>query len=234
LIVVLPLLLWSVWSSSRGSLPGLLLWTAALFYVAYSYSYYVLSPEFNVLYPAYIAIVGMNLYGRLCMLLIDADVVAARLAERTRVRIVGAFLMALSVALGVAWLAMIVSHLASGTAPNRVERVVWPMDLVVAFPAMFWGGLWLWRREPLGYVLAAALLIKAGLLGITLMVNAWVVATFWGVPADPAVPIYALGGLGGLALAADYLKRLRLPQIQDAAPTGAPRARRMVEHVETC
>ena len=50
LAVVLPLLLWSVWAARRGSLPGLLLWTAALFYVAYSYAYYALNPEFNVLY----------------------------------------------------------------------------------------------------------------------------------------------------------------------------------------
>jgi hypothetical protein len=31
LAVVLPLLLWSVWAARRGSLRGLLLWTAALF-----------------------------------------------------------------------------------------------------------------------------------------------------------------------------------------------------------
>jgi hypothetical protein len=233
LVVVLPLLLWSLRATRRGSLHGLLLWTAALFYVAYSYSYYVLSPEFNVLYPAYIAIVGMSLYGCLYLLFgIDAEVVATRFNERTRVRTVGGFLMALSVALGLAWLGMIVSRLASGALPTRVERVVWPMDLVVAFPAMFWAGLWLWRRQPLGYVVAAIVLIKAGLLGVTLVVNTWV-ATFWGVPADPGVPVYALGGVGGLALAADYLRRLRRPQ----APAGRrdrAAVTRMVDHVETC
>src|SRR5207248_10968940 len=66
LVVILPLLLWSARAARRGSLHGLLLWTAALFYVAYSYAYYVLSPEFNVLYLAYIAIVAMSLYGCLC------------------------------------------------------------------------------------------------------------------------------------------------------------------------
>jgi hypothetical protein len=72
LVVVLPLLLWSAWAARRGSLRGLLLWTAALFYLAYSYAYYVLSPEFNVLYLAYIAIVAMSLYGCL-YLLINTD-----------------------------------------------------------------------------------------------------------------------------------------------------------------
>src|SRR5438445_11381574 len=107
---------------------------------------------------------------------------------------------------------MIVSHLASGTTPSRVERVVWPMDLVVAFPAMFWGGLWLWRRQPLGYAVAVVLLIKAGLLGVTLVVNTWLGSTFWGVAPDPAVPVYAIVGLRGLALAVQCCRTPDPPQ----------------------
>src|SRR5690242_12448674 len=63
LLAVLPLLLASIQAARHGSLRGLLLWAAGLFYVAYSYAYYVLDPEFNWLYPAYIAIVAMSMYG---------------------------------------------------------------------------------------------------------------------------------------------------------------------------
>jgi hypothetical protein len=210
LVAILPLLLWSVRTACRGSLRGLLLWTAALFYVAYSYAYYVLNPEFNVLYLAYIAIVGMSLYGCLYLLLVtDLEFVAAQFSHRTPVRLAGGFLMALSLGLGLAWVAAIISHLASGSMPGRVNQVVWPMDLIVAFPAMFWGGLWLWRRQPLGYALATVLLIKGGLLGITLVVNTWLATTFWGVAPDPVMPVYAIGGLGGLALATQYLRTMR-------------------------
>jgi hypothetical protein len=103
LALVLPLLLWSVWATGRGSLRALLLWTAAMFYVAYSYAYYVLNPEFNVLYLAYIAIVAMSLYGCLYLLLgTDADAVAGRFSERTPVRLAAMFLMVLSAGLGLA------------------------------------------------------------------------------------------------------------------------------------
>jgi hypothetical protein len=171
LIAILPLLLWSVWAARRGSLRGLLLWTAAQFYVAYSYAYYVLNPEFNVLYLAYIAVVAMSLYGCIFLLIaIDADAVAARFSARTPVRMAGAFLMVLPIGLGMAWVAAIVSDLSSGTTPTRVNQVVWPMDLIVAFPAMFWAGLWLWRRRALGYSVAGVLLIKSGLLGVTLAI----------------------------------------------------------------
>ena len=208
-MAVLPLLLWSLRAARRGSLRGLLMWTAGLFYVAYSYAYYALSPEFNVLYPAYLATVAMSLYGCLYLLLsVDAHEVAARFSAKTPVRLAGGFLMVLAVGLGLAWLAMIVSHLASGATPSRVNQVVWPMDLIVAFPAMFWGGLWLWRRQPLGYLVAPVLLVKGGLLGVTLVVNTWLATSFWAAPPDPAMPVYAIGGLGGLALAVQCLRNL--------------------------
>jgi hypothetical protein len=209
LLAILPLLLWSVWAARRGSLRGLLLWTAALFYVAYSYAYYALSPEFNWLYLAYIAIIAMGVYGCLYLLLaIDANAVAKRFGRGTPVRAAAGFLMALAATLGVAWVAMIVAHFTSGQIPKRVSQVVWPMDLIVAFPAMFWAGLWLWRKQPLGYVAAAVLLVKGGLLGVTLVLNTWITMAFWGGAMDPAAPLYALCGVGGLALAGWYLRQL--------------------------
>jgi hypothetical protein len=224
LLVVLPMLLWSIWATRRGSLHGVLLWTATLFYIAYSYAYYVLNPEFNVLYLAYIAIVAMSLYGCLYLLLgTDADAVAARFASHTPVRLASAFLMALPVGLGAAWVTMIVAHLTSGATPTRVNQVVWPMDLIIAFPAMFWGGVWLWRRQPLGFAVATVLLLKGGLLGVTLVVNTWLASTFWGVAPDPAVPVYALGGIGGLALAASFLRSLDLGRSQELHPTTSRR-----------
>ena len=141
LAVGLPLLLGSVWLARRGSLRGLLLWPGALFYVAYSYAYHVLSPEFNALYLTYVAIVSMNLYGFVYLLVsTDPERVQERVSRRTPVRLIGGALMAAPSLLGAAWVATIVAALIAVATPGRVERVVWPLDLVVAFPAMFWGG----------------------------------------------------------------------------------------------
>jgi hypothetical protein len=49
LIVALPILLVTLWYLHRGSLRALLLWPGVLVYVAYSYAYYLISPEFNTL-----------------------------------------------------------------------------------------------------------------------------------------------------------------------------------------
>ena len=91
------------------------------------------------------------------------------------------------------------------------------MDLVLALPAMFWGGVWLWRRCDLGYLVAAPLLVKAAAVGLTLVVNTWL-ATRWGVPVDPMLPAYAAVGLGGFALSVLYLRSV-VPY-QSGAPAG--------------
>ena len=55
-----------------------------------------------------------------------------------------------------------------------------------------------------GYVVAGLLLLKAAFVGITLMVDAWLV-TLWGQEPDPMLPAYVVIALGGLVLTVIYL-----------------------------
>jgi hypothetical protein len=209
LLFGLPLLLVSLWTARNGSLRGFLLWMAALFYFAYSYAYYLLSPEFNALYLAYIAIVSMSGYGLLYLLLsTDTLAVKDRFSQGTRGRIAAGFLIVMSLLMGMKWVTAIVGSLAGGPSPTPVDLGVYPMDLVIAFPAMFWGGIWLWRKEALGFVVGAVLLVKAAAVGLGLVAASWVV-TFSGVPMDPMLPAYAVIGLGGTGLAVLYLRGVK-------------------------
>jgi hypothetical protein len=213
LIVGLPLLLGSMILARRGSLGGLLLWMGALFYNAYSYAFYPLSPEFNALYLAYLAVVSASLYSLVYLLMsVDAEAVQARFSAHTPVRLIGGFMMVMALLLMLKWVSAIVATLADGTVPTRVQLVVWPLDLIIALPALFWGGLWLWRRQPLGYVVAGLLLLKAAFVGITLAVDTWLV-TLWGQPIDPMLPAYAVIGLGGLSFTVGYLRCIRPAEV---------------------
>jgi hypothetical protein len=220
LAVGLPLLLWSVRATRRGSLRGLLLWAGSLFYVAYSYAYYVLGARFNPLFLAYVAVVSTSGYALLHLLLsLDAEAVAARFSARTPARMLGGFLVFMGAFPAAMWVAAIVATTAAGAQPSVVERLVWPLDLVVAFPALFWGGVWLWRRRALGYAVGGVLFVKAATIGPTLVLNSWLV-TLWGVPLDPMVPFYALVGLGGVAGTVVYLRAIA-PSVARGS-TGAP------------
>ncbi len=208
LAVGLPLLLAAVRLARRGSARGLLLWLGVLFYIAYSYLYYPLNPEFNVLYLAYVTVVSASGYGLLALLLAtDAEAVRARFSPRTPARPLGAFLAAMGALFAAKWVGTILSDLATGAAPSHVELTVWPLDLIVALPALFWGGVLLWRRQPWGYVAGGLLLLKMALLGLTLVFDSWLVMR-WGQPLDPMVPFYAVVGLGGVAGLATYLRCL--------------------------
>jgi hypothetical protein len=209
LAIGLPLLLGSLWTARRGSLRGLLVWMASLFYFAYGYAYYLLSPEFNSLYLAYIAIVSLSAYSLLYLLLsVDAETVRARFTTRTPTRLAGGFLVLMALLMTTKWVTSIIAALTNGPAPTQVELGVWPMDLVIAFPAMFWGGVWLWRRQALGYLVGTVLLAKAAAVGLTLVVATWLV-TLWGAAPDPMVPVYAAVGLGGVALSVVFLRSIR-------------------------
>ena len=221
LVVGLPLLIGSMRLARRGSLRGLLLWAGALFYFAYSYSFYVLSPEFNALYVAYLAIVSMSLYGLLALLFsVDADAVKARFAARTPVHLIGGFMMFMALLLGVKWVGGILGALQAGVTPAHKDIVVWALDLVVALPALFWAGAWLWRKQPLGFVVAGLMLLKAAFVGITLVVDSYLV-TLWGEPLDPMLPAYAVIGLGGLAFLVVYLRAV-LPISSPAQAEAVP------------
>src|SRR5829696_7846351 len=91
LVVGIPLLVASMWFTSRGSTSGLLLWAGTLFYFAYSYYFYVIG-GFNALFLIYIAIVSTSLYGLLSLLCaIDAEALRTRFGSRAPTRFVGGF-----------------------------------------------------------------------------------------------------------------------------------------------
>ena len=228
LFVALPILLLTLRTARHGSLRALLLWPGMLVYIAYSYAYYLISPEFNPLYLAYIAIVSMSGYAALFLLLsVDPNVVRTRFAVTTPVRWAGGFLVFMAVLMASKWISAIVGALASGTQPAAKDLGVWPMDLVIAFPAMFWGGIWLWRRQALGYLVGAVLLVKAASVGLTLVVTSWLV-TLWGEPLDSMLPVYALIGLGGVLLSVLYLRSVDRDVSETASATRYQRVPRPV------
>jgi hypothetical protein len=223
LVVGLPLLLGSLWLARRGSLRGLLLWMGALFYAAYSYTFYVLGAPFGPLFPAHVAIVAASLYALICLLVsIDAGAARARFSDRAPTRLIGGFLVAMALLFAQKWVAAIVATLAGGATPGMVERDVWALDLTVLLPAMAAGGVLLWRRRPWGYAAAGLLLVKVAFTGLALVATTWL-ATRWGAPADPNLPAYALVGLGGLAFAGLHLRGVDGPTVSSRPGSGRPR-----------
>jgi len=165
LVLGLPILLGSLWFARRGSLIGLLLWPGALFYVLYTYALYLIGAPFNTLFLPYVALVAVSAYTTIGIVVsIDGEQVRRRLAGVVPARTVGGILV------GLAFLTLaqdaggaVVTALAGGAPIDPVAHRVWIVDLAVEVPAMLVGGVLLWRRETLGYVAGAGLLLQFGL-----------------------------------------------------------------------
>jgi len=208
LVVGLPILLGAMVLARRGALIGLLLWPGALFYVAYDYGYYVLGAPYTVFFLPYIGLVTVSMYAAIAVVVgIDGTAVRERLSDVVPVRLVGGFLAAVALLFTALWTALNLSA-ATGSSPiDPVLRVVTIMDLSVQLPALLLGGILLWRRAPIGYVVTAGLLLQAatylaGLSAITLLQEALL-----GTPIDPVAvfPGFVIGAVS-LAFVAFFVR----------------------------
>lgn len=212
LVVGIPLLIASMWLTTRGSVSGLLLWAGALFYFAYSYFFYVVG-SFNALFLIYIGIVSTSFYGLLSLLFaIDPERLRDRFGARTPTRQVGGFLIGISLLFVLMWGGMIITSAVAGTRPDEVLREVVIIDLTVLLPLLFVGGLRLWRREAWGYVLGGLLLVKVlatgSALAFTTALGAW-----WAGEINPfdafLFVLFALMAVGALPLLVTYLRSIQ-------------------------
>ena len=195
LLVAVPL----IWTAQRrartGSARAVMLRTGATAYVLYNDAFYVFGAQLNVFFPLYIAIglaAGVAL-GR-TMWSIDAPAVAAAFARGASLRVAGAYLAFVGVALGTIWLWMWGAYALAGR-PTPIEpeafKVVAALDLLLLVPALAAGGALLVRKRPWGYVLATTAAVQGSLYLIVLTVNA-AIAIRWHLVAAPGeLPIWA-------------------------------------------
>lgn len=208
LLVGLPILVGSMWLARRGSLIGLLLWPGALFYILYDYGYYALGAPFNWLFVPYLVLIALCTYAMIGVVVsIDGAAVRERLASAVPARSIGGFIAALAVLFTMLWTAMSISALVSGTSLDAIARTVTIMDLTVQLPALLLGGVLLWRRQSLGYVVAAGLLLQAAAYLIGLSAITVLQEVLSAAPIDPTAvaPGFVIGAIA-LACMATFVR----------------------------
>jgi hypothetical protein len=168
LAVALPVLLASVWFARRGSLVGLLLWPGGLFYVLYTYVQYLIGAPFGPLFLGYVLLVVVSAYTMIGVATsINHAAVRERLSVAIPARTIGGILVALAlVTIGQDGGGAMATALEGGSQAEPLARHVWTVDLTISVPATLLGGVLLWRRAALGYVVAAGLLFAFGLTPI--------------------------------------------------------------------
>jgi len=165
LCVAAPCLAISTLLASRGSRRAQIVLAGLLLFTVYTLTIYCFAVHLNRLFLVYCATLGAALYlliGLATTLLPKGS--STWLDEGVPRRTVGAVLIAIGVAFGALWLAQLIPAARTGMPPRELVETglftnpIHVLDLSFILPLHMIAGVALWRRRPVGFVLASALL----------------------------------------------------------------------------
>ncbi len=156
--------------SVRAAMRGQMVLAGVLSCFLYAASSLTFGATYNELFLVYVAWFSASLYAFfLAMTAVDLDEVTAQVKPGLPHRAIAYFLFLMGLSPAV-WLIEIVAGLAQGEVPpllaSYTTDVTTALDLGVITPACYLAGILLLRRRPLGYLLAAVLLILLILIGL--------------------------------------------------------------------
>ena len=160
--------------ANRGSLRGRLMLTGVLGYFVYTYTTSAFGIGFNPLFLVYVALFGCSLFAVvLAAAQVDAAALPAHCAEGYPRRGIIAVCLGTAAFLLAAWLGRIVPAIVSGNPPYGLDSYttlfIQVMDLGVVAPLGLAGGILLWKRQPLGYLLSSVLVVQGAGMGFALV-----------------------------------------------------------------
>jgi hypothetical protein len=200
----------------RGSIRARIIWLGGLIYLVYTYTVAAFDVRFNSLFLVYVSLLGCSLYALIGSLAtVDMQDIRKRFTQKTPVKAVSIYLAILAALFYFLWLSEIISALMEGVIPKSVvdngtpTNAVHVLDTAWILPAFGITAAGLWRRQPLGYTLAGALLsycvlLTSAILGIAVSM------TQEGYPiVTPQVIMFGLLLAISLGMLIWYLKNLK-------------------------
>jgi hypothetical protein len=162
LFVCVPLLLLAIVLDRRAGLRSRLFLTSILVYFLYNSASLALGASYNNLLLVYIGSASASLFAFVIgFRSIDLQELAARTSARMPHRWISGFLFLAGLSL-IIWLVDILVALSQGTVPPTLDHytteATYTLDLSAILPSAFLAGVLVWRRLPLGTLLASILI----------------------------------------------------------------------------
>lgn len=211
----------------RGCAWARSIWLGGLLYFIYAFAIYAFTVHFNVLFLAYVAVLGLAFYA-LVVALTTHDLIDVTAPMRNRPHHEGAgnLLVAVGVMFGGLWLAEIVPHLLANSVPpglgdtGLATNPVHVLDLAFVLPAMVLTGFLLRRQHPWGLLMGAPLLVFAATMGLAILVL-FARSAMQGLPvAMPVAVAVAMIVVGAGAYAWLLLRKPTAPPRVEPRATG--------------
>lgn len=197
LLISLPLLVLFFWKARSGSQNAMLALLGVLFYFLYKGASLTFSAAFNPLFLVYTALFSAGLFAVIiAMTTFDLESLAKRVQPGFPHRGAALFLFVAGFGTLLIWMSEVIPPILTGGAPEIMGTYTTlfthGFDSAVITPAAVIAGVCLLRRNPLGYLLAAPILILCTLIG-AVVIGQTVVQTLVGMVFPPQIYIGMIG-----------------------------------------
>jgi hypothetical protein len=214
LIVGVPLLAWGIFLHQRGKRKGQLLVASVFTYLAYIYLIGVMGNAFNALFLVWTALFSVGLFG-LALVLTEIDISAFPQELETNFprKSLSIYMIILGVFLLLRYLAEILSAYQTGKPPASLgvytTLELAALELGIMVPLHILGGIFLWKKKAVGYLIAIPLAFAAFMAFVSLVVASLMTHFLYGRGSlfDMAMPITLAVVAGGFSLVT--FKRVR-------------------------
>ena len=195
LVIGLPFLLGSVWSTRRGKWIGFLLLPGALFYIVYNYIAYSIAMLQTWLVLPGLCLVAVSVYAIFLILTsMDMNSIQTTLQDKVPARFAAGVLIVFGVLFFARSISQVAGLLTGQITLAGAEFGVLTADLLTT-PIWAIGGFLLWQKRPLGYASATGLLFQASMLFVGLLIFFILQPLLFTLPfrLDDFVVIFVLG-----------------------------------------
>jgi hypothetical protein len=184
LVLVVPLLVFSLIFMLRNSRIASLIFGGTVFYILYSFCIYAFGVYFNKFFLLYCLILGSSLYLFILVILeLTRMDVQSWFSEKAPTRLAGVYLLLIAALFNVLWLNDVIPAILKNTTPRTVSdynllvNPVHVLDLSIALPGLVLTAVLLMKKRKLGYILAPILLVfliilTIALAGMVMMIKA--------------------------------------------------------------
>jgi len=174
LFIAVPLLLIGYSYYRRGSLRGSLFMTGMLTYFLYVGITYTFSVIFNSMFLFYVALFSTSIFATIiAFATFDMASLVGKLTPSTPRKGMAIFLIVAGLSTFMLWLSELIGPLMTGTAPANLgpytTMFTHGFDSAIITPACVIAGIYLLRKESLGYLFAVPLLILCTLMGVAVI-----------------------------------------------------------------
>ena len=205
LFIGLPLLLIAVRLTQRGDARGPLLWVGTLGYTLYVYLVYAYGGLYNILFPLYVAIMGLCIFSIIGVLNgVNAGAINAHFTDKAPRKLVAGYFLGTVLLLTFIWGAAVTNAILTKTPDEGT--LIYVTDLAFVLPVFALAGVWLWQRKPWGDVLAGVMLVKAVTLGLSIAAGQ-IIAYSQNVGGDLFLAVF-FAAFTVIGLAADQRRRV--------------------------